>query len=281
MMNSLKLINFGSKKLKNVQIKSYRLDSELLLSKVLKKKREEILINLEEKICHSKVKEYETLIARRSQKEPIAYITNQKEFWKSTFKMDNSTLIPRPETELLVEKVLKIFKNKSISLLDIGTGSGCIIISLLQELKNARGIGIDISSKAISVAKDNAKKCNINRKIKFLNRSVSDFYNQKFDLVISNPPYISNKDINNLDDDIRKFEPLIGLKGGKDGLDVVKKVIYKTSKILKINGLLALEIGNGQFEKVSKILNEKNFKIKYIIKDFGKNIRGVISILKK
>ena len=238
-------------------------------------------LNLEEKICHSKVKEYETLIARRSQKEPIAYITNQKEFWKSTFKMDNSTLIPRPETELLVEKVLKIFKNKSISLLDIGTGSGCIIISLLQELKNARGIGIDISSKAISVAKDNAKKCNINRKIKFLNRSVSDFYNQKFDLVISNPPYISNKDINNLDDDIRKFEPLIGLKGGKDGLDVVKKVIYKTSKILKINGLLALEIGNGQFEKVSKILNEKNFKIKYIIKDFGKNIRGVISILKK
>ena len=160
-MNSLKLINFGSEKLKNLKIKSFRLDSELLLSKVLKKKREEILINLKEKICHTKVQEYETLITRRSQKEPIAYIINQKDFWKSTFRMDNCTLIPRPETELLIEKVLKIFKNKSISLIDIGTGSGCIIISLLQELKNARGIAIDISNKAISVAKDNAKKHNM------------------------------------------------------------------------------------------------------------------------
>ena len=276
-MNVLELINFGTKELKQNKIETSRLDSELLLSKILKKNREEILINLDQEVCEKYLPKYKKLLLRRSKHEPIAYITEEKEFWSKIFFITSDALIPRPETELMVEKIIKIFKNKNISILDIGTGSGCILISLLSELTNSQGVGIDISKKALTIAKKNSEKHRTKNKIKFLNKSLESRLYQKFDLVVSNPPYIKSSDYKNLKEDVKKYEPRIALDGGNDGLDLIKKVIYKTRDILKVKGMLALEIGNGQFKKVSKILIKKNFKIEHIIKDYKDNIRCIIS----
>ena len=194
--------------------------------------------------------------------------------------MDKNTLIPRPETELLVEKILKFFPNKRLNILDIGTGTGCVIISILSELKRSKGIGIDLSQEAIKVAKLNAIKHKLTRRVIFKKKNLEDNFNKKFDLIVSNPPYIMKKDLRNLQDDIKKFEPKLALDGGNDGLDVIKKVIYKSIKLLKINGILALEIGNGQYKQVSKILRSNNFILKELVKDYQENIRCIISTLK-
>ena len=280
-MNALELLNSGSHKLKKQKIKTYRLDSEILLSKVLNKSREQILINLNQNMKNTEVFAFDNLINRRLEKEPIAYIINEKEFWSKKFLVNKNTLIPRPETELLVENLIKNYKNKNISLLDVGTGSGCIIISLLSELSNSNGVGIDISSSALKIAKENALLHKVENKIKFYNKSIVNLYNCKFDLIVSNPPYIDTKNIKNLDDDIKKYEPLIALNGGNDGLDVIKKVIYKSKEILKIDGKLAIEIGNMQSEKVSKELKLNNFRIEQCIKDYKNNTRCLISSLIK
>ena len=276
-MNASELIKFGSNKLKSVKIRSHKLDTEILLSKTLGKKREDVLINLNQKINKQKILEFKAYINRRFLSEPIAYILKEKEFWSKVFNVNKSTLIPRPETELMVEQLVKIYKEKSIFILDIGTGSGCILISLLSELTKSFGIGIDISKKALLVAEQNAQKHNLERNIKFYKRSFEQIENYKFDLIVSNPPYIQSKELKNLNDDIKKYEPKIALDGGNDGLDVIKKVIYKAKYILKLNGLLAIEIGNEQFKKVSKILTENNFRIEYNIKDFKDNTRCLIS----
>ena len=280
-MNALDLIKNGTLVLKENMISSHRIDSEILLSSVLGKSREEILINLDEKINSRDIFSFKKLIERRSSKEPLAYILKEKEFWSKKFEVNESTLVPRPETELMLEKLIKIYKDKKISILDAGTGSGCILISLLSELPNSSGIGIDISNKALIVAKQNAIKHKLGNRIKFYNKSISKIYNYKFDLLVSNPPYIDRKNIKNLDDDIKKYEPLIAINGGNDGLDVIKKVIYKARYILKINGKLAIEIGNGQSVRVSKELKLNNFKIEQYIKDFKENTRCLISTLVK
>jgi len=279
-MKALEVIKFGSNLLKENKILSHILDSEILLSKTLNKPREEILINLDQKINDKKISVFKTYLQRRSKNEPIAYILEEKEFWSKTFNVNKNTLIPRPETELLVDKLLKTFKGKKISILDIGTGSGCIIISLLSILTKSKGIGVDISKKAILTAKKNALKHKISNKVKFLNKSFEKVFNKKFDLIVSNPPYIERKDIKNLSDDIKRYEPRMALDGGNDGLDLVKKVIYKSKEILKINGTLALEIGNEQIKKVSKILIDNNFRIKQVVKDYKNNVRCVLAYYK-
>ncbi len=278
-MEILKLLNNGSKQLKDKRVHSHKLDSEILLSKVLKKTREELIISLKQKIAPQEISDFKTLIERRSSKEPIAYILKEKEFWSKSFLVNKDTLIPRPETELMVEKIVKIFKNKDIFILDIGTGTGCILLSILSELKNSRGIGIDISSKAIDIAIENSKKHKLNNRTKFYKRSLNMIYHNKFDLIVSNPPYIMKKDIKNLEEDVKKFEPKLALDGGNDGLDVIKKVIYKSRSILKNKGMLALEIGNEQYKKVSKILGSNKFKTKYLVKDYRENVRCILSIL--
>ena len=278
-MNALELLNSGSDKLQRQKIRSSRLDSEILLSKVLNKKREEVLVKLERVMKRGEIFEFNDLIQRRMRKEPIAYIVKEKEFWGKKFEVDKNTLIPRPETELLIEKLIKIYKYKKISILDIGTGSGCILVSLLIELPNSIGVGIDISRKAIEIARKNALLYGVDKRIKFLTKSIIKLHNCKFDLLVSNPPYIDKKKIRNLDDGIKKFEPLVALNGGNDGLDVIKKVIYKAKEILKINGRLALEIGNDQSKKVSKELKLNNFIIEQNIKDYKENTRCLISTL--
>ena len=272
-MNILEAIKIGSNLLREKNIPSHILDSELLLSKTLNKSREKILTNLEKKIVKKNFSIFKGYLKRRSLHEPIAYILEEKEFWSKKFKVNKDTLIPRPETELLVNELLNIYGKKKISILDIGTGTGCIIVSLLSDLKKSIGVGIDISKKAILMAKINAKNHNINNRIRFFNKSIENIFNIKFDLIVSNPPYIERKAIKNLSDDIKRYEPRMALDGGNDGLDLIKKVIYKSKYILKIKGTLALEIGNEQIKKVSKILTDNNFRIKYVIKDYKNNVR--------
>ena len=280
-MEILQLINNGSNQLKNNNIFTHKLDSEILLSKVLKITREKLLMNLNQKVESRKIIYFNELVNRRSSKEPVAYILQEKEFWSKSFFVNSNTLIPRPETELMVEKIVKIFKTKNIFILDIGTGTGCILLSILSELVNSKGIGIDISQKAVKIANQNSKKHNLTLRAKFYSKALTEIYHKNFDVIVSNPPYIMRKDLKNLDDDIKKYEPNIALDGGKDGLDVIKKVIYKSKSILKIKGLLALEIGNEQFKQVSKILKSNNFKIKFLLKDYKENIRCILSTLEK
>ena len=276
-MKALEIIKIGSSLLKERKILSHILDSEILLSKSLNKTREEILTNIDQKIDKKKVLLFKKYLQRRSKNEPIAYILGEKEFWSSTFYVNNNTLIPRPETELLVDKLLEFYKNKNISILDIGTGSGCIIVSLLINLKKSIGFGVDISKNAISIATKNSIKHKLANRIKFSTQSFEKIFNKKFDLIVSNPPYIERKDIKNLSDDIKKYEPRMALDGGNDGLDLIRKVIYKSREILKIKGMLALEIGNEQINKVSKILVDNNFRIKHVIKDYKNNVRCVLT----
>ena len=276
-MKALDVIKIGSNLLKEKKISSHILDSEILLSKALKKSREKILINLDQEINKKKISIFKEYLTRRSKREPIAYILNEKEFFSKKFYVNKNTLIPRPETEILIEKLIKIFKKKRISILDIGTGSGCIIISLIINLKDSLGEGIDISKKAILVARKNASKYKILSRIKFKTKSIDNLFGKRFDLIVSNPPYIEKKSIKNLSEDIKRFEPIMALDGGNDGLDLIKKVIYKSKEILKVNGTLALEIGNEQIKKVSKILIDNNFRIKHVIKDYKNNVRCLIA----
>ena len=274
------LLDASSKILKNKKIQTYRLDSEIMLSSLLKKKREQIIINFEKKVSDTVINNFNKLIIRRSTKEPLAYILNRKEFWSKNFFVNRNTLIPRPETELLCDAVIKIIKNKNSYILDVGTGTGCILLSILSEVKKAKGLGIDISKKAIEVAKKNSNNFRLDERVKFFNKSLDDVFNYKFDLIVSNPPYIKTSDIKNLSDDVRKFEPKIALDGGKDGLDVIKKIIYKSRTILKKFGLLALEIGYGQHYKVSKILKKQGFKEELLVKDYRNNIRCILARFK-
>ena len=265
--------------LRQENISTHILDSELILSSVLRETRENIIISSKKKVAQKDISNFNKLIKRRLKHEPLAYIFNKKEFWSKNFIIDNNTLIPRPETELLVEKLIKYFKNKKVFMLDLGTGSGCIILSLLSEIKKSRGIGLDISKKALMIAYKNSSQLDLNDRVKFFSRSLHQINNYKFDLIVSNPPYICSHQIKNLADDVKKYEPRIALDGGNDGLDVIKKVIYKSKNVLKIKGMLALEIGYGQFKKVSQILKLQGFRTKFLIKDYRNNIRCIITTL--
>jgi release factor glutamine methyltransferase len=223
------------------------------------------------------MKRYDKAIKRRSKHEPVAYIVGKKEFWSANFDVNYSTLVPRPETELLIYKIAAFFKNKNINILDIGTGSGCILLSILKELKFSRGIGIDISPKAIETAKTNSKNLNLINRAKFRVFDLNSYKIGKYDLIVSNPPYIPSRDIKNLSKDIIHFEPINALDGGVDGLDLIKKVIYKSNDLLKNKGLLALEIGHGHYKKVSKILINNGYREMSKEYDYNSNVRCIIS----
>ena len=272
-----KVIKQASKTLKNHNIHSHELDAQLILSDIMKVKRESLIINNEAAVSKKIMKKYNIAIERRIKREPVAYITGKKEFWSENFAVNHATLVPRPETELLIYKVINFFKNKRINILDIGTGSGCILLSILKELNFSRGTGIDISSKAIETAKINSKNLNLFNRTKFKVFDLNKYNIGKYDLIVSNPPYIPSKDIKNLSKDIINFEPRAALDGGVDGLDLIKKVIYKSNRLLKRNGLFALEIGLSQYHKVSSIL--RNYRFREISKEYdcNRNVRCIIS----
>ena len=276
-MLSENLINSGIKLLKKNKDISCQLDSEILLSNLLSIPREKLLIGNNLDVNKSVKHEFFKYIERRKKKEPIAYIIRKKEFWSLDFFVDKSILIPRPETELMVDAISKKFKNKNLNILDIGTGSGCILISLLKELKFARGIGIDVSKKAINIARKNSKKFQLLNKSKFISCSIDNFKIGYYDVIVSNPPYVPYKELKNLPEDVIKYEPIIALNGGIDGLDLIKKVIYKSNILLKSKGTLAIEIGNNQYLQVSRLLKNNNYREVCKIYDYKRNVRCIIS----
>ena len=277
-MNYQEIIFEGSKILKFNNIKSFNLDSELLLSSILKIDRLDLILNLEKKIKNNETKIFFDFIERRKKNEPIAYITGYKEFWKNKFKVNNNVLIPRPDSETLVEQVLnEISINSKKKILDIGTGSGCIIISILNDRKKCRGVGIDISKNAIKLAKYNAKIQHLKNRIKFFNTNIDNFNLDKYDFIVSNPPYIKFSEINGLDRDVRYYEPKVALSGGIDGLSKIRLVVSKSSSLIKKSGKLFLEIGFSQTREVLKILQLYGFYNNRVIKDIGKKNRCIIS----
>ena len=277
-MNTIqKELKRGSKFLKENFINTYKIDSELLLGKVLNKGREYLFLNYKENLSNELINNFESLLKRRKKKEPIAYILNCKEFWKNNFYVDKNVLIPRPDTEILVEEITKLYdKQKKLSILDVGTGSGCIIISILKERQKFRGTAIDISKKALNIAKYNAKIHHLNNRIKFYKSSVDNFFKHKYDLIVSNPPYIRRLKIKYLDKDILGFEPIQALEGGIDGFNVFGKIVKKSSMLLKIGGKLVLEIGFDQKFEMLKLLKKYNFFVNKIVKDYGGRDRCVI-----
>ena len=277
-MNYLEALNYGNSLLKKNNIINYSLDSELLLASALNSTREKLLISLKKKIKKSICTKYKKLIFRRKNNEPIAYILNKKEFWKFKFFVNNHVLIPRPETEILVEETLKLIgSNSSKSILDIGTGSACIIISLMKERPKCRGIAIDVSKKAIKVAKINAKMHHLQNKINFINIDIDKFHHNKYDFIISNPPYIKKFDFKRLDKDIKFYEPKLALEAGTNGLSEIKKLIIKSKILLKNKGKLIFEIGNKQKEQAKFLLKKNGFYINKICYDINSHPRVIIS----
>ena len=271
-------IKQASKVLKKKNIKSSDLDSEILLAKALNKQKEYLIINFDKHVSEEHLKIYKNLINQRSTGKPIAYLTKKKDFWNSEFLVEEGILIPRPDTEILIEAALEIFKNKNYAnILDIGVGSGCIILSILKEKPFFYGKGIDISSKSINLSRRNAKKLSIENRSKFIKTDVDNFCYGKYDLIISNPPYIKSNEIKYLEKDVYNFEPKLALDGGLDGTIKTLKIIEKASTLLKGNGKLILEIAYNQRIKITTLLKKRGFYINKIIKDYAENDRCVIS----
>ena len=277
-MNIYNAIKEGSKILKKNNIKFSAQDCEILLAKALKKQRKFLILNLDKTLNRKNLEIYKDLVNQRSNGKPIAYIIKKKDFWNSEFIIEEGTLIPRPDTEVLIEATLELFKNKNYAnILDVGVGSGCIILSILKEKPYFYGKGIDISTKSISLSKLNAKKLSLENRVKFIKTDVDNFSNGKYDLIVSNPPYINSSKIKYLEKDVRNFEPKLALDGGLDGTFKILKVIEKASTLLKCNGKLILEIGYDQKIKIISLLKKRGFYINNIIKDYAKNDRCVIS----
>ena len=266
----------GYEILKINNISSYKIDCEILMAQSLNMSREEVLLNLEKEIRKEDKEIYLNLINRRKKNEPIAYITNNKSFWRDKFITNKYALIPRPDSEHLVEHSLRLIKKyQAKKILDIGVGSGCLSISILKERPYCKCDAIDLSKNALKLAKINANIHQISNRIKFYKRDVDNFYHDKYDLIISNPPYINKHKIKYLG--TINYEPKIALDGGLDGLEVIRKVISKSKYLLKIKGKLILEIGYDQKYKVTSFLKEKNFFVNKIIKDYGNNTRCIVS----
>ena len=277
-MNIENILDKASKQLNSLNINNANLDCEVLLSNTISKDREYLILNLKQNLDKKYIDFFYNLIERRKKGEPVAYLINKKEFWKETFYVNKDVLIPRPDTEHLIEEVIKYtYEDSKLHILDIGTGSGCILLSILRERKKFNGTGIDISKKSINISRYNAKKLKLNNRTKFYVSDVDNFLIGKYDIVISNPPYIENLSLKYLDRDVINFEPKLALDGGKDGFSEIIKVINKSSALIKKNGIFILEIGYNQKNKAIQMLKNKGFYIKKVLKDYGKNDRCIIS----
>ena len=276
-MNINSAIIQGAKVLKDRLIKNSLLDSEILMTKAIQKDRKYILLN-SKKILHTEDFNYfQKLIKKRSIGKPIAYLTNKKFFWNSEFIVSKDTLIPRPDTELIIEKTLDLTAyKKKLNILEIGVGSGCILLSILKERKSFYGTGIDISKSCLNISKINAIKLRVISKVKLYKSNVDKFNLGKYDLIISNPPYIKKSKLKYLEKDVAKFEPKLALDGGLDGLSAIRKVIKKSSELIKKNGKFVLEIGFDQKNKVISLLKKEGFYINSINKDLANNDRCIV-----
>ena len=276
-MNINSAIIQGAKVLKDRFIKNPYLDSEILMSKAINKDRKYILLNFKKNLKTKYLNIFRKLINKRSIGKPIAYLTNKKFFWKSEFIVTDETLIPRPDTELVIEKVLDLTANKKkLNILEIGVGSGCILLSILKERKSFYGTGIDISKSCLNISKLNAIKLKVGSKLKLYKSNVDKFTLGKYDLIVSNPPYIKKKILKYLEKDVAKFEPKLALDGGLDGLSAIRKVIKKSSELIKKNGKFVLEIGFDQKNIVISLLKKEGFYINSAYKDLANNDRCIV-----
>ena len=276
-MNINLALNNGVKILSNGLIPNPYLDAEILMAKIINKDRNYVLLNSSKDLNKDDLKTFYGLIKKRSQGNPIAYLTNEKHFWDSKFFVTNDILIPRPESELIVENVLKLTNQKNkINILDIGIGSGCILLSILKERKNFYGTGIDVSKKCLKISKINAMCLKVNSRLKLYKSNVDKFSLGKYDIIVSNPPYIKNYLLKYLEKDVTEFEPRIALDGGLDGLSEIRKVIKKSSELIKKGGKLILEIGYDQKNKVIMLIKKEGFYINSILKDLANNDRCIV-----
>jgi len=268
-VDGLTAIKYAEKELKEKSIESPRLEAEIILSNLLGIERfkiytEKIFIN--EKLF----KKFLKLIEKRKKRIPLSYITKKIYFYNCEFKIENGVFIPRPETELLVEKTIQLYKNyfypKKVKILDIGTGCGNISICLAKNIENCKVTGVDISKKSLYISYKNAILNKVEKKIKFIISNVFDKINEKFEIIVSNPPYVSKNEYENLGEEIKK-EPKRALIGGIDGLKIIRKIISGSPVYLKKNGFLIIEIGFNQAPEIKKI-TPSNLEIFSIEKDF-------------
>ena len=277
-MNIQNAIRKGKMILSEKKIKTAELDSEILMSKAINKEKKFLILNFNNEIPKENLNIFNDLVNQRSKGKPIAYLLKKKEFWKNEFIVDRNVLIPRPDTEILVEQALELTKNKNkLNLLDVGVGSGCVLLSILNEKKNFYGTGIDICGKSLSICRVNSHKLGLKKRIKLFKSNIDNFQYGKYDLIISNPPYIKKYDLKCLDKDVIGFEPKQALDGGIEGLSEIRKVISKSSELIKKNGFLILEIGFDQKNRVKQILQNKGFYIKKIVKDLSGHDRCIVS----
>ena len=220
--------------LKEKNIKNPVLDSQILMSEAIKKEKEFIMLNFDKEISNKSLEYFNELIYQRASGKPIAYLIKKKYFWKYQFTVNRNVLIPRPDTEVLIEEVLELTKNKdSLNLLDVGVGSGCIIISILKDKKNFYGTGIDISKKSLDTCRINGENLGVINRLKLFKSDIDNFHFRKYDLIISNPPYIKKNKLKYLEKDVIGFEPKQALDGGIDGLSEISKVINRSSELIK------------------------------------------------
>lgn len=277
-MTIKELITRYSKELESIS-STPRLDVEILLQKVLDVDRLYILLNLERNLSEDEEILFNKFINERLNNRPIAYIVENREFMGLDFYVKEGVLIPRPDTEILVEEVIELGKNKGpINILDIGTGSGAITISLAKYLDNAKVTSVDISDIALEIAKRNAISNDVDNKINFIK---SDLFtnidkNMKFDIIVSNPPYIKREVIETLDKQVKDFEPYNALEGGIDGLDFYRTITSQAKDYLKKGGILAYEVGHDQSEDVSKLMEKDGYTNIYTRKDLQQIDRVVI-----
>ena len=279
-MKITEALNNSYRLLSNVS-KTYKLDAEVLLAHVLNKKnRLDIYLDLNQELNIKEKEKFEDLVKQRAKKKPVSKIINQKSFWNFDFDISKKVLIPRPETEVLIEMVTKKFnKKRDLKFLDIGCGSGCISISLLDYFKKSNGIAIDISKDAVLNTQLNLNNFNLNNRLKVLKKNVFSFGTEKkFELIISNPPYLKLSDYINLDQGVKIYEQKEALIGdNKEGLKFYKEIIKKFKNNLKYNGYFGFEIGDNQFLKVKKLLNLHGFVIVSEYKLINNQVRCLLA----
>lgn len=263
-MNIASTLKKAKEELKNAGVTSYELDSLVLICYALSFSKEKVIFNPEIILDEKQLEDFFALIARRKNGEPVSHLIGKREFYGVDFVVSKNVLDPRPDSESLIELVLEFAKkDDELELLELGVGSGCLVISLLLLYKNSRAFGVDISDLALEIAKENSLK---NQVAPRLNLQKSDLFSalsdeQKFDIIISNPPYIPTSDIANLQIEVKNFEPILALDGGFDGLNFYRRIAQDAARFLKNNGLVFLEIGINQKEEVSEIFQENDFEL--------------------
>ena len=261
-----KILDWTTEHFKKHRIEEPHLEAEILLAHALKTERIKLYIDFEKEPDRVALEVFKGYIARRIKREPAAYITGHKYFMSLDLKVTPDVLIPRPETELLIENAVELSRafDQKISAIDIGTGSGAIAVSLAKFIDNIEVCATDSSKKALDVALENAKRHKVESKIKFLEADLFPKDGRKFDIIISNPPYIRTADIGRLQPEVKDFEPTTALDGGPDGLEYYRRIIHAAGNYIKEGGFLMLEIGADQSMPVTGIINEK-FKSKNVL----------------